>query len=29
LIRLATAVWKKLPLGLANRVGPTLSRGLP
>jgi serine/alanine adding enzyme len=29
LIRLATAVWKKLPLGLANRVGPILSRGLP
>jgi serine/alanine adding enzyme len=29
MIRLATAVWKKLPLGLANRVGPMLSRGLP
>jgi hypothetical protein len=29
MIRLATAVWRKLPLGLANRVGPILSRGLP
>jgi len=26
---LATAVWKKLPLGLANVVGPWLSRNLP
>lgn len=29
IIKVATAVWKKLPLGVANRVGPLLSRGLP
>lgn len=27
--QVATAVWRKLPLGVANRVGPLLSRNLP
>lgn len=27
--QLATAVWRKLPLAVANRVGPLLSRSLP
>jgi hypothetical protein len=26
--RLQVALWKKLPLTLANRLGPLLSRGL-
>jgi len=29
MVRVATALWKKLPLGVANRVGPLLSRSLP
>lgn len=27
--QLATRVWQKLPVGVANLVGPTLARGLP
>jgi serine/alanine adding enzyme len=29
MVRMATAVWKKLPVGVANWVGPILSRSLP
>ena len=27
--RLATAIWSRLPMGVANRVGPLLSRSIP
>jgi len=29
LFRLATRIWSRLPLALANRAGPLISRGLP
>lgn len=29
LFRVATGVWRRLPMGVANRVGPLLSRHLP
>jgi hypothetical protein len=26
--RLQTAIWRKLPLAVANRIGPAIARGL-